>query len=111
MTPQVLVKPSEKKTSPLELFCQLLKVSSEEWVSCKNIIPLFEIFSLNYSNILMHFLDDFSRLTLFDKKFKISIFKKKKQKKNQFDNRNNCCNKRKFIVLEKHFFFLQKFYE
>ena len=39
-------------------------------VSCKNNIPLFAIFSLKYSNILIHFFDKLSPLTL-DKKFKL----------------------------------------
>ena len=47
-----------------------MTVSWEEWVSCKNNIPLFVIFSLNYSIVLVRFFDELSPLTLLDKKFK-----------------------------------------
>ena len=57
-------------------------------VSCKNNIPLFAIFSLKYSNILIHFFDKLSPLTL-DKKFKLQSIDVK-----LFGIKNNCFNKK-----------------
>ena len=57
IAPQEFAVPFEKNNLSLKLSRQLMTVSWDEWVSCKYNIPLFAVFSLKYSNILIRFFD------------------------------------------------------
>ena len=67
----------------------MLKVSSVEKVSCKNITPLFEIFSQRCANILVRFFEVYRPL--------ISRVK-------LFDSKSNCSNKTEFNIVKNTYF-------